>query len=279
MTRHVAAFFQRSSDTLIVTFDNMKSRDVKGPAFPWGYNFVQAQGHSHLGIMMSRRNDWYRHPDLNGFFDSLKQEGFFDRFRNVVFYGSSMGGYGALCYAAAAPGCRVVAFTPQTSLHPTVVPFETRYRRGFDRGVWSGGRYEDGVEGAQVAASVVAFADPFHPLDRAHIARLPKNNLIWARCPNMGHDAARMLKHMGVLTDVVLQAWTNTLTEQSFHKTVRGSRGISQGLARLVLNRGLETGHPQLVLGTLDTLSKTRPEWKFPAIQAKAKALLLEKDA
>ena len=92
--RHSAVHFQRGS-TLIVTFDNMKSRDMPVPRYPWAYQFVAKQGHSHLGIMMKRRNDWFRHRQLCDFFDELRDSGFFERFDNVVFYGSSMGGYGA----------------------------------------------------------------------------------------------------------------------------------------------------------------------------------------
>ena len=274
MTRHVAAYFQRHSDTLIVTFDNMKSRDGVGPAYPWGFKFVRDQGHSHLGLMMSRRNDWFRHADLNDFFDGLKADGFFAGYRNVVFYGSSMGGYGALNYAAAAPGCRIVAFTPQTSLDPSVVPFETRYRRGFERGSWTGGAYEDGVGGAQSAEQVVVFADPYHPLDGAHVARLPTHNLVWAKCPNMGHDVARMLKHMELLTECVLQAWTGDLTPDGYYQRMRSARGQTQALARAVLNKGIATGHAHLVQNALARLSQSRPEWKFPAIHSSAKAAL-----
>ena len=113
MTRHIGLFYPRG-DTLIVGFDNMKSRDMPPPAFPWGYNAIAAQGYSHLGIMMARRNDWFRHKDLDAFFDGLRWQGFFDQFRRVVFFGASMGGYGALSFCSACPFADVVVFAPQT---------------------------------------------------------------------------------------------------------------------------------------------------------------------
>ena len=38
MTRHTALFYRRSKDILVVTFDNMKSRDLPGPAYPWVFH-------------------------------------------------------------------------------------------------------------------------------------------------------------------------------------------------------------------------------------------------
>ena len=246
MARHVAVFNRRGS-TLVVTFDNMKSRETPSPAFPWGADYVERLGHSHLGIMMSRRNDWFRHSDLFDFFEELQYTGFFTEFRRVIFYGASMGGYGALSFAAAAPGAQVVAFAPQTSLDPRVTPFETRYRSGFARGDWDDPRFADGAAGAALAGQVTIFADPYEPLDRAHVARLPSHNLRWMRCGCMGHNPARALKFMNVLGKTVGQAFDGSLTEAEFAATLRGKRD-SKVYQRQVLTRAVENGHAKLAL-------------------------------
>ena len=58
MPRHFAAFKPRGA-RLVVTFDNMKSREAKAPRYPWGWRFLEELGVSHLGICMTRRNDWF----------------------------------------------------------------------------------------------------------------------------------------------------------------------------------------------------------------------------
>lgn len=267
MSRHAALFYRRS-DTLIVTFDNMKSRDLPAPAYPWGYRFVARAGYSHLGIVMVRRNDWFRHADVAAFFSDMRAKGFFDQFRRVVFYGSSMGGYAALAYSDAAPGCAVVAFDPQTSLDPAIVPFETRFRRGFARGDWTSPS-SDAVVSAREAGRIVVFADPFFSIDAAHLRRLQGKNLIWAKCHWSAHSSARMLHMGGILGTVVQQAWDGALTESGFQVEYRKLRA-RQAFARMVLNRALDRNHPKLVRDALERLARVKPEWRFPQISRRA---------
>jgi len=278
MTRHTALFYQRTKQTLVVTFDNMKSRDMPSPAYPWGYNFLAKQGYSHLGIVMRRRNDWFRHKDLTGFFDTLRDDGFFNGFKNVVFYGSSMGGYGALAYASAAPGARVVAFSPQTSLDPATVPFETRYRNGFARGDWSGA-YLDGASGPRLASKVTVFYDPHERLDRLHALRLGENvRFDHMKMPFAGHNTMRRLLMQGILTDVCSLALEGKLSPQTFTAKLRSNR-MFQGGARRSLVLAIEQGHPKLALTVLGQLEQSKPEWKFPAIKKAALRALSQKSS
>lgn len=244
--------FRRSNRRLVVTFDNMKSRDAVGQQFPWGYQFLEKMGVSHLGLMMSLRNDWFRHADVWAFFDLLQQQCFFDRFDDVVFYGSSMGGYGALTYCRAVPGARVVAFMPQTHLDQTVVPFENRFRRAFERGRWNG-RYVDGADGAQSAAQVYVLYDPYHAEDAAHVARLAPENLTRLHLPWAGHQAGRVLHLLGVLPTVVGQAFDGTLTEAGFRAQVRAAKRCKLH-TRLCLTAAVERGHEALVVRTPRTV-------------------------
>jgi pimeloyl-ACP methyl ester carboxylesterase len=269
MTRHTALFYQRSNRTLVVTFDNMKSRETPSPAYPWGYDFLAKQDYSHLGIVMRRRNDWFRHKDLANFFDTLRDDGFFNAFKHVVFYGSSMGGYGALAYASASPGARVVAFSPQTSLDPAHARFETRYRNGFARGDWSG-PYLDGAYEARTANSVTVFYDPYERIDCSHVSRLEVNTqLNRMKMPFAGHDTMRRLAMQEILPEICLLALEGKLTAKDFNIMLRAHRGV-QAVARKSLNLAIDKGHPKLVMATLSQLEKTKPEWNFPKIKRAA---------
>jgi len=56
------------------------------------------------------------------------------RFRKVVTLGNSMGGYGALLFAERLPNCTAaIAFVPQFSMDPRVVPNEKRWQRYRER--------------------------------------------------------------------------------------------------------------------------------------------------
>jgi len=277
MTRHAAMYYPRG-DTLIVTFDNMKSRDQTPPCYPWGHAFVEALKCSHLGIAMCRRNDWFRHRDLTAFFDDLAAQGFFNQFRDVVFYGSSMGGFGALTYCAYAPGARVVAFAPQSSLDPKLVPWETRFLNGRERGNWRLPN-SDAAQAAITAREVRVFADPYDPLDRSHIQRLYPGNLTWYKCPSLGHAPAQMLKHAGLTAQALVPALVGDLSATRFHQIQRQARLTTPGIARLVMTRALERGHPDLVLRAADWAEARFPAHNFHRFRDKALALLEKPEA
>ena len=169
MTRH-AAFYAPRGPRLIVTFDNMKSRNGPRPYLPWGHEFIAAHGWSHLGFGMARRNDWCRHPDIATFLISGMARRIFARHDEVVFCGSSMGGYGALAHAYLVPRARVVAFNPQTSLNARVAPFETRYRAAIGRGNWRD-PLSDAAYTARVIPRIAVFADLYQRIEAAHVAR------------------------------------------------------------------------------------------------------------
>jgi pimeloyl-ACP methyl ester carboxylesterase len=265
--RHFAVYVPRGS-TCVVTFDNLKSRDQPAPRFPWGHDFCERKNYSQLGIMMTRRNDWFRQRPLCDFFDELSQNGFFDQFDDVVFYGSSMGGYGALTYAASCPSARAVAFSPQTSLSPAAVPWENRYRRGYDRGDWSIERYADAAETINQYKEASIFYDPYFKIDRLHANRLQQPNVNHFRCPFMGHKVPRMLLHMGVLDEVVTGAIEGTLEATQFYTLLRLRRdyiGYFRSLSLLAIEENKSLG--QLAIRWAKS---NRPEWHIPRLKKMA---------
>ncbi|WP_299280320.1 hypothetical protein [uncultured Tateyamaria sp.] len=272
MARHVAMYFPRSTKRLVVSFDNVMSRAAPRPHFPWGANFVDRMGASHLGLMMASPDDWFRHADVWAFFDGLRDDGFFESFDEVIFYGSSMGGYGALTFAKAAPGARVVAMVPQTHLDPSVVPFETRYDAGFARGKWFG-PYLDAVDGARAASVVYVLYDPHFGPDAAHVARLDPANLVELRLPWSLHHSGPILSKTGRMNDVLEAAFDGTLTATSFRAMVRAGERCEMG-ARQSLRAGLSKGHPKLVMRALSGLAQSHPEWEFPKIKERAHRLV-----
>lgn len=261
MSRHFAAYVPRGK-RLVVTFDNMKSREAPAPRYPWGWNFIKRHGWSHLGVCMTRRNDWFRHPELFDFFDMIREDRIFDHYEDVVFYGSSMGGYGALTYASAIPGARVVAFVPQTTLDRRIAPFETRYRQGFARGDWEDRRYADAVEGAQSAKSVTVFYDPYFAPDARHVARLPRHNLTALKLPFAGHRVPRLMLQMGVVQRASTAAIEGQLTGERFAHLIR-KRRQNIGYVRILFDEALKRGHEDLVAAAVER-AEADHGWQMP---------------
>jgi hypothetical protein len=238
-----AMLFVKRSDTLVVTFDNldiaMEKREDKRP---WGYAFVEKQGWSMLGVTAAGWT-WFRDPWVYAQFDALKSQGFFKQFKRVVFYGASMGGYGACAFAAACPGADVVAISPQSTLDKAVVPFETRYKTAWDRDF--SGRYGDAAQVSASAGRVTLIYDPYEPLDRGHVDRFSAANVVKLRAPLLGHRVGSSLQQMGILSSITLGAVNGTLTEAAFYQKLRARKGFGRYQKEL-FNRAIATGHPEL---------------------------------
>lgn len=239
---HSLLFIPRS-DVLVVTFDNLdlaleKRRDQR----PWGFDFIAKQGWSMLGVMASGWT-WYRDDWLFAQFDQLVRDGFFARFRRVVFYGASMGGYGACAFAKAVPGADVVVISPQSSLDPALVPWERRYRKGAARDF--SGPYADGATGIANAARVFVFYDPYQAADACHADRLQGGQVVKLRAPLLGHRLGSSLGQMGILSPLILAALEGRLCEGDFYRALRCRHAFPR-YQRELFQRALRRGRPAL---------------------------------
>ena len=208
--KHSFLFVPRG-DTLVVTFDNldiaMGKRDDRRP---WGYAFIEKQGWSMLGVMANGWT-WYRDDWVGEQFDALAAQAFFHRFKRVVFYGASMGGYAACAFSGAHPGATVVAISPQSTLDKAIVPWETRYKTAWNSDFT--GRYGDAALVSGAADRVLLFYDPYEPLDAGHADRFASPNVVRLRTPLLGHRLGSSLQQMGILNPIILAALDGTLTE------------------------------------------------------------------
>jgi pimeloyl-ACP methyl ester carboxylesterase len=219
--KHSLTFVKRS-DTLLVTFDNLDiAMNKREDRRPWGFSFIEAQGWSMLGVMANGWT-WFRDAWLSGEFDRLRDEGFFDQFQRVIFYGASMGGYAALTFSSAAPQADVLAFSPQSVLDKELVPWETRYRIAWDYDYSD--HYGDAAVTIAKSRRVNLFFDPFSPLDKAHIDRLNGPNVRFYRAPFLGHRLASSMQQMGILQDVILATMDDTLNPREFAHRLRARR-------------------------------------------------------
>jgi hypothetical protein len=220
------AWFERRSDVLYVTFDNLGSFGEYDPPQPWLQARVARQGFSILGILPARK-DWYRNPDAPALVATLRDAGLFAPFAHVIFAGASMGAFAALTLSSLVPGSTVLAFAPQTTLSRRIAPFETRYRYARRTWDWTTPDHLDAARDAGTAARVWLLYDPFVPEDAAHAARLAAlPHVVPLRLGHCGHRLIRRIKDCGALDDLIGGVGRRDLDLAALRQKLRARRDL-----------------------------------------------------
>lgn len=118
--------------------------------------------------------------------------------------GNSMGGFGAVLFASALERCRrAIAFSPQSSVCPAVVPFEDRWREWTQQ--ISDWRVPDAVPHMRLGLSYVLFFGAADRRDRHHIDRFAAGaaETLLCRIEESAHGAAAEIKRHGLLIPVL----------------------------------------------------------------------------
>jgi esterase/lipase superfamily enzyme len=220
--QYAVQFVDRGSENLVVSFDNLSSvREDPVDRESWGYGFIRKNGWSHLGVMAFEAA-WFRNQELFDYLASLASSGFFRRFGSVTMMGTSMGAYAATAFATLAPGCNVIAFSPQSTLKKALVPWESRFISG-RKADWTG-PYADAAEEAGAAGRVWLVYDPLMPEDHKHADRYHGDNILRLQARYAGHKTALFLRRAELLSTVVREAVSGTLDEQRFYQLYRKGR-------------------------------------------------------
>lgn len=186
------ALFRDASTTLLVTFESFQSIQEREPdAEPFGWRLAGPQGWSQLTIIANGPT-WFREEKLYAQFDRLIDDGFFDQFDEVLFYGSGMGAYGAAAYSVAAPGARVLLIEPRATLDPEAADWEPRFTA--QRRLDFSSRYGFAPDMLDAAAEAVVLYDPNAKLDAMHAALFVRPNVTKLRLRFMGQDLEERLR-------------------------------------------------------------------------------------
>lgn len=216
--------YRKGSQVLVVSFDNAarpRSMPYEGRA-AWGEELYTGAGYSFLGIV-ARKPDWYRSRELIETLDRMRLDGFFQAFEKVVFIGASMGGFAATAFAPLAPGCLVIALSPQTTLDPAIFPFGGHSPEG-PRQDWAL-PYSDGAKGIQSARKTYVIYDNLDPLDLRH-ARIfgQVQNCLCLSIPGGGHGPAPTFSEMGILKKLMLSLIEERFSPQAYYEQIRSRR-------------------------------------------------------
>ncbi len=245
-------WFERRSDVLLVSFDNLATLDHPYPRLPWLHRHAQEMGYSLLGVQ-SQAKDWFRTPAIPQMLRDLQGAGFFDAFSSIVFIGASMGGFAALTLATLVPRARVLAFSPQSTMNRKIAPFEGRFGWAVRRTDWNTPAFLDAMETLpQVAAASILF-DPFVPEDKAHARRLAAPNVQMVPLGHATHEAVRVVLKSGALQPMIREFAETGRVGPVFRAAMRDRRTVRKW-ARAFVAAVVATGKPRRILAVADTL-------------------------
>lgn len=239
--------YQPGGKTLIVSFDHATrpSEEAYEGRETWGAKFYLAQGHSLLGVI-AKTADWYRNKEVIEALVSLRDSGFFASFDQVVMTGGSMGGFAAAAFAPLAPGSTVISLSPQSTLNPKLVPWETRFANGRKQD-WSL-PYGDAAEGLKHAKKCYVVYDSLDSLDVRQAARFGHaDHVTHLRIPCGGHGVSPVLNQMGVLQETTSAMIDGTMTAEAFRVTARLRRNTPR-YGRVLANAALTRKHYRAAL-------------------------------
>ena len=241
------ALLTEDGETLLVTFESAATiRDQAQGALPFGLEVAGREGFSQL-CLYSETDGTFRAPEVYAYFDRLVDEGFFDEFDEVVFFGVGLSGYAAATYSVAAPGARVIAIAPVATLAPDRAGWDKRFpelrRHDFTS------RYGYAPAMCEAAEQVFILFDPQVREDAMHASHFHDSNITSLRCPGFGAHLAHELHEMGVLASMIRHAAHGRLTSARFFELLRKRREHGPYLRRLVvrLDRAAEPWRMGLV--------------------------------
>lgn len=229
--RHFASFVE-DKPTLLVTFETMQGIQARGDTGqPLGFELVRELGWSHLCIL-SDGDTWFRDPAVYAYFDRLVDDGLFEDFKDVVFYGAGPGcAYAAAAFSVTAPGAKVVAIQPQATLDPRIAGWDNRFSNM--RRTSFSDRYGYAPDMLDAASHAYVIHDPQETMDAIHAGMFTRPNVTNLRMPFMGGNLENDLLEMQLLFRILAKVAAGTLGEDSFHSMARARRSYPPYLERL----------------------------------------------
>lgn len=248
--RRVRGAGLRIPATCFVTFGSYTvDYDLERQGF--GEDFLRDEGLDAIHVV-NRDNQWYQYPELP---DALAVvAAAIAAVPRVFTYGSSMGGYAALRFARAVGARTAIAISPQYSLDPRVVPFETRWQADLARITFREREY-------QPPARQIIFYDPRLRIDDQHfrLFEAQGRETVAVGVPHAGHPVGPLLAETGALQDAIRAIVAGTFSPGTVQRAVRARRATSQHHF-FMLSRRAGQRRPELRIALLRRAAEIAPE-------------------
>ncbi|OWK28438.1 hypothetical protein [Sphingomonas dokdonensis] len=249
LVRRAPAAVARRAGAVIVTFGSYTTEHrLDRPGF--GEEFLASIGIDAIHVI-NRHNRWYQHPERDAALATVAAAA--RDYARVITYGSSMGGYAALRYAQACGAQAAIGLSPQFSVDPRIVPWETRWQADVARTRFAERDYAGAPEG------YVVF-DPCLALDARHAAMIVAASGATAiPIPFGGHPVGPLLVETGALQAAIRAIVAGTFNPAEMRRHVRRERRRSQH-HHFVLARHCAPRHPETALRLLERAAAIEPE-------------------
>ena len=216
--RHAAVFVEEKP-TLLVTFETHQNiNELSDLGHPMGWEMVKALKWSHLCIV-SDGETWFRDPRVFGYIDRLVDDGFFEDFEQVIFYGAGSCGYAAAAFSVAAPGAQVLVLQPQATLDPSIAEWDQRFRHM--RRTSFTDRYGYAPDMLDAAQHAFVLYDPNIREDAVHAALFNQPNVTRFRMRHVGANMEHALIRMNVLLRMIAQLSAGKLDSRRIARLFR----------------------------------------------------------
>jgi tetratricopeptide (TPR) repeat protein len=204
----------------VVTFDSYHEPAGLDRA-GFGEFFFQAEGITAIHVM-THGNDWFQYAEMPAVLALIREA--CTGAERLLSYGSSMGGYAALRFAAPVGANAALALSPQYSVNPRKAPFETRWASDRRRI-----RFIEALENpmAQVPLMVLAY-DSRLDVDAAHASQLLcEANIDQIPLPFAGHPVGPFLHDVELLRPLVMSVLDGGFDPEHFQATAHRRRKTS----------------------------------------------------
>ena len=265
---HIAVFVDAESDVLFVSFEVMSAVRAFGDSgLPLGFDLADDKGWSHLSLIATRES-WFRDAHVFDFLDRAIDDGFFDEFEKVIFYGAGTCAYAAAVFSVAAPGATVLLISPQASLDPARTEWDQRFPE--TRRANLSTRFSYAPDMIEAAGAVYVIYDPTELMDAMHASLFHSSHIekIRYRRGRSGSIDADF-RALGILEAALDAAATDTLDASTFWSALRVRRHHIPYL-RGLLARVQRTERPWLTAMLCRAVLKEYPIPRFRAILAQA---------
>lgn len=240
LVRHVRAGATPSAVCFVTfgSYTNDYTLDREG----FGEEFLRGEGIDAVHVI-NRDNRWYQYPEMDAALAAVAAVTI--TYPRVFTYGSSMGGYAALRFARAVGAATAIAISPQFSLDPRVVPFETRWQADLAAITFREGPVEP-------TERQLIFSDPKLELDAAHVrlfAALPTETAM-VNVPYAGHPVGAIMAETGVLKDALRTILGGRFDKGQVERALRARRRRSPHYYFTLARRAQER-HPTVAIALL----------------------------
>lgn len=234
---HLAQYVP-GSDVLIVTFERADQLDRgarKGTTL--GEDAQAVHGVAQLSLI-SDGQTWFRDAAVHDLFDGLIEDGFFDAFEFVLFYGAGSEGFAAGAYSIAAPGAAVLLLAPHASQTPARAVWDQRFTAA--RRLDFTHRYAFAPDNTEAALRGVVLYDPAMREDAMHAQLFHRGNTRPYRLRHVGTDIEQRLIESDLLMPLIGLVLQENMRPVDLYALLRGRRTFVPHAVRVLsrLDRG-----------------------------------------